>query len=216
MRIKVRACGLQRIDGFTFIEMLLAVAIFAMVGLASFAVLNSVTEGDRLSQQAAERLQKLQFALMVMERDLMQISLRHVRIQGEAAQKERFWGGRFLLESEDGALGFARHGWRNPGMVLPRSELQLLGYRLQEEQLQRLFTLYPDAITGTEPRVQVLLEDIAELEFGFLQGEAWEDSWRDASWPQAVRIRLTHNELGLIEKVVLLPNENATAGEQIR
>lgn len=206
----------KRFAGFTFIEMLLAVAIFAMVGLASFAVLNSVTEGDRLSRQAADRLQKLQFALMVMERDLMQISLRHVRIQGEAAPKERFWGGRFLLESEGDAMGFARHGWRNPGMILPRSELQLLGYRLQDEQLQRLFTLYPDAVTGTEPRVQVLLEDIAELEFGFLQGEQWQDNWRDGLWPQAVRIRLTHNELGLIEKVVLLPDDNALPGEQIR
>lgn len=204
------------VKGFTFVEMLLAVAIFAMVGLASFAVLNSVTEGDKLSQQAAERLQKIQFAMMMMERDLMQISLRHARIQGEVAQKERFWGGQFLLESEGGAMGFVRHGWRNPGMILPRSELQLLGYRLQEEQLQRLFLLYPDAITGTEPRVQVLVDNITELELGFLQGEQWQDSWRDAVWPQAVRVRLTHSELGLIEKVILLPSDNAAAGESIR
>ena len=199
--------------GFTFIEMLLAVAIFAMVGLASVAVLSSVTTGDRLSQQAAERLQQVQFAFMLLERDLMQISSRHIRIQGEAPRKERLLGGRFLLESEADAIAFTQHGWRNPGMILPRSELQALGYRLQDEQLQRLFTLYPDAVTGTEPRVQALLEDITELEFRYLVGERWEERWADSLWPRAIRVRLEHAELGVIERLILLPDGYAQPAE---
>lgn len=205
-----------RVGGFTFIEMLLAVAIFAMVGLASVAVLSSVTTGDRLSQQAAERLQQLQFALMLLERDLMQISSRHIRVQGEAPRKERLVGGRFLLESEADAISFTQHGWRNPGMILPRSELQALGYRLQEEQLQRLYTLYPDAVTGTEPRVQVLLEGITELEIRYLVGERWEERWADALWPAAVRVRIGHAELGEIERVILLPDGNVQPAESNR
>ncbi|MEE2025410.1 MULTISPECIES: type II secretion system minor pseudopilin GspJ [Alkalimonas] len=210
------ACRKGNSAGFTFIEMLLAIAIFAMVGMASFAVLNSVTTGDRLSRQAAERLQKVQFALMVLERDLMQISSRHIRIQGEAPRKERLLGGRFLLESDADAIAFSQHGWRNPGMILPRSELQSLGYRLQEEQLQRLYTLYPDAVTGTEPRVQVLLADITELEFRYLVGERWEERWADSLWPAAVRVRLLHAELGEIERVILLPDGNVQPAETIR
>ena len=46
--------------GFTFIEMLLAMAIFALVGLASASVLSSVTESDAASQKAAERLAQIQ------------------------------------------------------------------------------------------------------------------------------------------------------------
>ncbi|MCC5851808.1 MAG: type II secretion system minor pseudopilin GspJ [Alkalimonas sp.] len=217
MRInQIAARGRARSFGFTFIEMLLAMAIFAMVGMASFAVLNSVTEGDRLSQQAADRLQKVQFALLLLERDLMQISSRHIRVQGEAPRKERLLGGRFLLESDGDALAFTQHGWRNPGMILPRSELQAVGYRLQEEQLQRLYTLYPDAVTGTEPRVQTLLQDITELEFHFLVGERWEERWADALWPAAVRVRLEHSELGVIERVFLLPDANVQPMETSR
>ncbi|MFO3797827.1 MAG: type II secretion system protein J, partial [Anaerolineales bacterium] len=40
-----------RIKGFTFVEMLLATAIFALVGLASVAILSNVTQSDELSQQ---------------------------------------------------------------------------------------------------------------------------------------------------------------------
>ena len=53
----------NRNSGFTFIEMLLAAAIFAFVGLASVAVLSSVTQSDELSQLANERLVQLQRTL---------------------------------------------------------------------------------------------------------------------------------------------------------
>ena len=51
--------------GFTFIEMLLAVAIFALVGLASVAVLDSVTRSDEASRAGTLRLQQLQRAMML-------------------------------------------------------------------------------------------------------------------------------------------------------
>ena len=51
--------------GFTFIEMLLASAIFALIGLASVAVLDSVTRSDTASQQAMQRLQRLQQVMMM-------------------------------------------------------------------------------------------------------------------------------------------------------
>ena len=84
--------------GFTFIEMLLATAIFALVGLASVAVLSTVTRTDELSRESSQRLTQLQHAMLMLERDFMQISLRHVRINGEAPQKNRLIGEKFLLD----------------------------------------------------------------------------------------------------------------------
>ncbi|MDX1391898.1 MAG: type II secretion system minor pseudopilin GspJ [Rheinheimera sp.] len=192
--------------GFTFIEMLLAAAIFALVGLASVAVLNTVTQSDELSQQASARLVQLQRTMLMLERDFMQISVRHVRIDGEAAAKYRLFGEKFLLDSEDHGVSFTRQGWRNPAMILPRSEIQPVAYRLQDGNLERLFTLYPDAVTGTEPKVQQLYSGLTGFEVHYLQGEEWLERWQDANFPKAVRITLLDEHLGRLERIFMLPD----------
>lgn len=198
--------------GFTFIEMLLAAAIFALVGLASVAILSSVTQSDELSQHASERLVQLQRTMLMLERDFMQISVRHVRIDGEAPAKYRLYGEKFLLDSEGHGVSFARQGWRNPGMILPRSEIQTVAYRLQEGTLQRLFSLYPDAVTGTEPKIQLLQSGLTGFELHYLQGEDWQESWQDANFPQAVRVTLTDESLGSLERIFILPDAVVAAG----
>jgi general secretion pathway protein J len=192
--------------GFTFIEMLLAAAIFAMVGLASVAVLSSVTQSDELSQQASERLVLLQRTMLMLERDFMQISVRHVRIDGEAPAKFRLFGEKFLLDSDDHGVTLVRQGWRNPGMILPRSEIQAVAYRLQDGSLQRLYTLYPDAVTGNEPQVQQLQSGLTGFEVHYLQGEEWLERWQDGNFPQAVRITLIDEALGRLERIFMLPD----------
>ncbi|MDX1676315.1 type II secretion system minor pseudopilin GspJ [Arsukibacterium sp.] len=191
--------------GFTFIEMLLATAIFAMVGLASVAVLTSVTNSDELSQQATARIQQLQRTMLMLERDFMQISARHVRLDGEAPVKYRLYGEQYLLDSEDHGLSFTRQGWRNPGHILPRGEVQLVAYRLEEGNLLRLFSLYPDAVAGSEPLSQILQHDLTAFEVRYLQGEQWLEKWQDSVMPKAVKVTLTHDYLGEIERIFSLP-----------
>lgn len=199
--------------GFTFIEMLLAVAIFALVGLASVAVLDSVTRSDEASKAATQRLQQLQRAMMLLERDFWQISNRQIRVNGEAPLAQTLAGAASWIESDDDGITFSHAGWTNPGMVLPRSEVQLVGYRLKERQLQRLYYLYPDAVTGTEPNIQPLLEEIDELKFRYLvkedDQEQWKEFWDQAQWPLAVKITLKSPELGSIERIFSLPPQEA-------
>ncbi|WP_333797092.1 type II secretion system minor pseudopilin GspJ [Rheinheimera sp.] len=192
--------------GFTFIEMLLATAIFALVGLASVAVLDSVTRSDTASQAALARLQKLQQVMMLMERDLWQITPRQIRVSGEAPSKVMMGGAPNWLESDDDGLSFSHAGWTNPGMVLPRSEVQLVGYRLKENKLERLFYLYPDAVTGTEPQVQVLLEEIDSFKLTYLDQEGiWQDSWMQETMPKALRMVITQQNTGELERIFTLP-----------
>jgi len=203
----------QNNRGFTFIEMLLAVAIFALVGLASVAVLDSVTRSDAASRAATLRLQQLQRAMMLIERDFWQISQRKIRVNGEAPVAQTLAGAVNWIESDDDGITFSHAGWTNPGMVLARSEVQLVGYRLKEHQLQRLYYLYPDAVTGTEPNIQPLLDDIDELKFRYLVKEdgqeQWKEFWDQASWPLAVRMTLKSPEFGVIERVFGLPQQGA-------
>ncbi len=192
--------------GFTFIEMLLATAIFALVGLASVAVLDSVTRSDTASQAALARLQKLQQVMMLMERDLWQITPRQIRVSGEAPSKVMMGGAPNWLESDDDGLSFSHAGWTNPAMILPRSEVQLVGYRLKENKLERLFYLYPDAVTGTEPQVQVLLEEIDSFKLTYLDQEGiWQDSWMQETMPKALRMVITQQNTGELERIFTLP-----------
>ncbi len=192
--------------GFTFIEMLLATAIFALVGLASVAVLDSVTRSDSASQQAMQRLQRLQQAMMLFDRDLWQITPRQIRLNGEAPAKAMLAGGQNWLESDDGGLSFSHAGWTNPGMVLARSEVQLVGYRLKERRLERLFYLYPDAVTGTEPQIQVLLEEMDGFKVMFLDAEGvWQDSWNQQKYPKAIKLTFIQPTIGEMERIFTFP-----------
>lgn len=192
--------------GFTFIEMLLATAIFALIGMASVAVLDSVTRSDTASQQAMQRLQRLQQAMMLLDRDIWQIVPRHIRVSGEAPIKTILAGSQNWLESDDDGISFSHAGWTNPGMILPRSEVQLVGYRLKENNLERMFYLYPDAVTGTEPQVQVLLQDIGSLKFKYMDAEGvWQDSWNQAILPKALKIQLSQPGTGEIERIFAMP-----------
>ncbi|MBN8445966.1 MAG: type II secretion system minor pseudopilin GspJ [Gammaproteobacteria bacterium] len=203
--------------GFTLIEMLLAVIIFAFVGVASVAMLDTVAKSDEASRQSIDRMEKLQRALMLFERDIWQITPRQVRINGEAPGKVTLAGAANFIESDDDGISFSHAGWTNPGMVLPRSEVQLVGYRLRENKFERVFYLYPDAVTGTEPTVQTLLEDVDELKFRYMaeaseeqQAELqWLESWDNAKWPRAVKVTLTSPELGSIERIFMLPQNGA-------
>ncbi len=203
--------------GFTLLEMLLAILIFAFVGAGSIAMLNTVTSSDQGSRQSIERMEKLQRAMLVFERDIWQITPRQIRVNGDSPSKLTLAGASNFIESDDDGITFSHAGWTNPGMVLPRSEVQFVGYRLKEQKFERLFYLYPDAVTGEEPNKQVLLEGVDELKFRYLaQASAeqtsdlqWLESWDNAKWPRAVKITLSSDELGTIERIFMLPQNGA-------
>lgn len=192
--------------GFTFLEMLLSVLLFALVGMASVAVLTSVTNTDETAKLVLQQVQQMQRAMFIMERDFMQISARHVRIEGDPPKQERLWGEAYLLASEDHGISFTHQGWRNPGMILPRSELQAVAYRVQQGQLQRLFTVYVDAVNNTEPQQQTLLDNVSAFEVTYLSDEKWETRWHDQYLPQAVKVRIVQENIGEIERIFVFPD----------
>ncbi len=200
--------------GFTLIEMLLAVVIFAAVGLASVAVLNTVVQNDANSKVNMDQLQQVQRAMLVMERDFWQIVPRQVRINGEAPTKLTLAGAKNFIESDDDGITFVQGGWTNPGMVLPRSEVQLVGYRLKGQKFERVYYIFPDAVTGTEPKVQVLLTDVEELKIQYLSQQTenaddnaitWQSQWDSEKWPKAIKLTLKSPRLGVIERVFVPP-----------
>ena len=198
--------------GFTLIEILVAMAIFSIIGLASTGVLNSVINSDQLSSERFEKLEELQRAMLTIERDVLQIVPRKMRINGEPISVI-ISGGEDVFDSDADGLGFVRAGWHNPQMLLPRSTLQAIGYRFQEQQLQRLYGNYVDNVIGYEPKVKILLSDIEDFRVSFLteiekleEPEEWKESYANADLPIAISITIVSKTFGEIRREFILAN----------
>jgi general secretion pathway protein J len=198
--------------GFTLIEILVAMAIFTIIGLASTGVLNSVINSDQLSSERFEKLEELQRAMLTIERDILQIVPRNVRINSEPVSAV-VSGGEDVFDSDADGLGFVRSGWHNPQMLLPRSTLQAVGYRIQEEQLQRLYGNYVDNVIGYEPKVKILLSDIEDFRVSFLteaeqleKPDEWKETYSSATLPIAISITIVSKTFGEIRREFILAN----------
>jgi general secretion pathway protein J len=199
-------------QGFTLIEILVAMAIFTIIGLASTGVLNSVINSDQLSSERFAKLEELQRAMLTIERDVLQIVPRALRVNGEPVGVV-ISGGEDVLDSDADGLGFVRAGWHNPQMLLPRSTLQTIGYRVQEQQLQRLYGNYVDNVIGYEPKAKILLSDIEDFRVSFLtdveqleEPDEWEESYSNAELPIAISITLMSKTFGEIRREFMLAN----------
>ena len=55
--------------GFTLVEMLLAIALFAMLSLTALAVFRGVLKSDEITRRKSTQLTQLQRALAIVERE---------------------------------------------------------------------------------------------------------------------------------------------------
>ncbi|MFT6412843.1 MAG: general secretion pathway protein J [Glaciecola sp.] len=154
-------------SGFTLIEILVAMAIFALIAVGSVTMLTAVSAQNDLSDDRMQDLQTMQRAMLIIERDFLQMVPRKTRIEGEVSDILVF-AGEFEFESESAGIGFVRSGWHNPQLTLRRSTLQSVAYRTKNKELQRLYSTYVDNVIGFEPKVRVLLEGIESVSFEYL------------------------------------------------
>lgn len=71
----------RRQGGFTLLEMLIAMAVFAIMSLVAYQGLRAVLSADHVTREQAQRLADLQVTLSVLERDLAQVV--DVRVRDE-------------------------------------------------------------------------------------------------------------------------------------
>ncbi len=160
-------------SGFTLIEVLVAVGIFALIGIVSAALLSRTLEARAEAAARADRLQAVQRAVQRLQRDVLQYAGRGVRDEYGDAQPP-------LRLDLTGALELTVQGWRNP-LELPRSEVQRVRWRLGEDgTLERDFWPVLDRAQDTEPRTQAVLGDVRGFDVEVLDGEG--GSWRE--WPR--------------------------------
>lgn len=193
-------------QGFTLLEVLLAITITAFIGVGSTQLLSSIIETKSATESRGLSFKVTQRADLWIKRDLWQIAGRetHDSLGGRA---------KVLSNQTDYTLEFTRSGLANhPFSKSANSNLQRIAYDIQplsteacelaetstphkttEERnenycLIRLIWPTLDNIEGTEPLQQILLDEITELKFEFrgqiivaggdpIRGNDWMENW---------------------------------------
>ncbi|MGO2075249.1 MAG: type II secretion system minor pseudopilin GspJ [Pseudoalteromonas sp.] len=198
--------------GFTLLEVMVALGILAFVVLATHQILDSTTKAKAASDEKIAELNGLQTAFRLMDQDFSQMTKREVRNESGDVQDRYIRTGRYILDSQYDGIAFVRDGWVNPINLLPRSELQAVGYRIMDDNLERVYRVYVDQLDNMEPRVQVILKDIEDLKFEFLDGQnEWQEQWEVKGLPKAVSVTLQQVDAEPITRLFLVPGDGKVA-----
>jgi general secretion pathway protein J len=173
-----------RASGFTLLEVLVAVGIFALFSAMAYgSLLRILDTRDRLETER-DYWRTLSLSLMLIEEDLAQALPRSVRGPDGLVVLPAFRG----QPVDSRALGEPSLEFTRGGQVVlgdgARSDMQRVGYQLREGTLSRLVWPALDQPVVSEPRAAPLLEHVEELRVRFYAqlGGAQPGSWTN-SWP---------------------------------
>lgn len=162
----------RAIRGFTLMELLIAITVFAVLGAMSYGGLNTVLKTRSRTAEAAEQLHTLQIALMLIQRDITQIINQPSRNEFGDMQPP------VMTEfNDDRLIEFSRLGWKNPTGQL-RSDFQRVAYGFEDNTLLRYYWPHFHRGPQEKPIRAELLENLQEVTFEFMDDqESWHDDW---------------------------------------
>jgi general secretion pathway protein J len=183
--------------GFTLLELLVALGIFALLAAMSYSGLNSVMTARQVTNEHADRLNQLQMAFLWLGRDIEQTVNRSIRDEYAEVQPalQGVETGRYQLE-------LTRAGWRNPANR-QRSNLQRVAYGVLDGVLVRSYWNVLDRAQDSKPLESELLDGVEKLELRFKNDKRqWQDSWASGQLSGS-SANLTNFELPIAVEVTL-------------
>lgn len=213
-------------SGFTLLEVLVALSIFAVLGIGAYRVLSgAITAHERLRERQ-QAVAQLTFAVRSLHDELSQVVERGVRAE-YGDREEAFIG-------TAQTLVFSYGGWSNP-LGHRRGSVQRVSYGLGSENtglganpaaslqklstelmLQRHFWIVLDRAQDTLPLTRNLVS-LRELNFRYLGDEGeWHGAWPPLALgaasgagaaqalPLAVEVTLSSQRFGEIRRLVKL------------
>jgi general secretion pathway protein J len=169
--------------GFTLVELLVAMAIVAVIGIMALGGLSEVINQQTIARERADRWRQVQLAMRLVMQDLAQIHPRPTREElGDSFQPS-------LLASPNAQfpLEMSRGGWSNPG-GFARGTVLRVAYGWEDDLLVRFHWPVADRTLATPPLRAELLTGVENLEVRFLDGSGqWHLEWPPLDMPSPAR-----------------------------
>ena len=193
---------MTRDAGFTLVEVMVALSVFALVGTISTGLLVTTIDARARQEAAMERLSALQQIRALWRDDAAHMLMRPHRTEdggyGGAALAGRSAS---LFAADDEAAGhlaaFTRRGRANPGEAADRSSLVRVIWRVEDGVLLREIWLSADPAPASRPQTMVLAEGLEDASVSFRYGRNWLNApvrpgpSGEAPMPDALRLAYT-------------------------
>lgn len=198
----------RHLEGFTLVELLVAMLVFSLLAIAGYGGLQSVLDTRNHLDAETRKYQDLGQFFSRLEGQLAQASRRPVHLS-DGREQSAFMG--FASETNgslDAQMLFTRGGGVDAagGWVVP----QRVGYRLRNHAVELLRWEHLDQAPGAEPKVDVVLQGVRAFELRYLSlSMVWERQWAASligvPLPRAVEVSLQLVSGEKIVRVVNLP-----------
>ncbi len=191
--------------GFTLMEMLVALGMFAIIGIMASQLLRQTIDVSDSLLLRGDRLVEIQRAMSLMSRDFHQIVGRSVRDEfGDSVG--------YVNLDTFGVFSATRTGWSNL-LNRPRSTLQRVEYFYNTGNLIRRYWPVLDRTEMSQPIDQELLLDVEDIEFAIIDNSgnehlvwppeegAVDQTTGDASRPIGIQLTMTIDPIGDVRRI---------------
>lgn len=191
----------QNHKGFTLLELMIAMSIFALISLLTMGGLSNALNTRAHTEEKLQRLTQMQMVFTILSREVQQHANRTIRDEYGAILEP------FSAETGDGIIGleFTHQGRFTFGDQI---SLQRVAYYQEDDKLIKKVWKVLDRVEDTKAVKQIVLEQVDSVTFSFFNSESssedgWEDSLPSAEEGQTGGIKLTliSKEFGEIQKI---------------
>ena len=147
-------------QGFTLLEILMALFIFTFVAMMMSNALHHVIEAQAKTENYAERLRQVQMALLLLSRDVEQATNRPI---SNTVGKEE---AAFVGTSKD--FTFTHMGQAHQTSKILKSSLKRTSYAWHDDAIWRVSWEILDQAPDSQPNKRNLLANVVEANFEFL------------------------------------------------
>jgi len=194
-------------SGFTLLEILVALIIFALISIMTYRGLTTVLQTRTHLAEENRKWRAVAMLFARIDQDLSMLSKRPVRDASDLTAPP-FAAQPIAPGEQDAQLMFTRMGFS--GQTNALAGPMRCAYRLRGEVVEQLLWPAPDSAPRAVPVINTLLENVATMEFQYLDNAgAWHTRWplpgNNMVFPAAVQVVLELKSKERVTRLFALP-----------